>query len=100
MNAPKPTDQLQRMQSRIDRELAGIRIEGDAGGGMVTVAMNGARQLTELNIDPAVVNRGDIETLEQLVLAAAADAHRKTECAVAEKLGVTISLETMRAFDA
>ena len=66
---------------------------------MVTAAMNGARQLTKLKIDPAVVNGGDLEMLEQLILAAAADTHRKADDAIREKLGVMTNLETTRAFD-
>ena len=65
--------QAQKMQKEIERiqsELANIRIEGVAGGGMVTAVANGAQELLEIKIDPEVVDPKDVEMLEDLVLAA------------------------------
>ena len=65
--------QAQKMQKEIERiqsELANIRIEGVAGGGMVTAVANGAQELLEIKIDPEVVDPEDVEMLEDLVLAA------------------------------
>jgi nucleoid-associated protein EbfC len=65
--------QAQKMQKEIERiqsELANIRIEGVAGGGMVTAVANGAQELLEIKIDPEVVEPKDVEMLEDLVLAA------------------------------
>ena len=65
--------QAQKMQKEIERiqnELANIRIEGAAGGGMVTAVANGAQELLEIHIDPEVVDPEDVEMLEDLVLAA------------------------------
>ncbi len=65
--------QAQKMQKEIERiqnELANIKIEGAAGGGMVTAVANGAQELLEVRIDPEVVDPEDVEMLEDLVLAA------------------------------
>ena len=65
--------QAQKMQKEIERiqnELANIKIEGAAGGGMVTAVANGAQELLEIRIDPEVVDPKDVEMLEDLVLAA------------------------------
>ena len=65
--------QAQKMQKEIERiqnELANLRIEGAAGGGMVTAVANGAQELLEVRIDPEVVDPEDVEMLEDLVLAA------------------------------
>ncbi len=65
--------QAQKMQKEIERiqnELVNLRIEGAAGGGMVTAMANGAQELLEIRIDPEVVDPEDVEMLEDLVLAA------------------------------
>jgi len=65
--------QAQKMQKEIERiqnELADTRIEGSAGGGMVTAVASGQQELLEIKIDPEVVDQEDIEMLEDLVLAA------------------------------
>ena len=65
--------QAQKMQKEIERiqhELADTKIEGSAGGGMVTAVANGQQELLEVKIDPEVVDPRDVEMLEDLVLAA------------------------------
>jgi hypothetical protein len=58
-----------------------------AGGGMVTVVVNGAKQLLSITIDPDVVSKDDVEMLQDLILAAINDAHRKADEAMAQKMG-------------
>jgi nucleoid-associated protein EbfC len=64
-----------------------MRIAPTAGGGMVTVVVNGAKQLQSIRIDPEVVSKDDVEMLQDLILAAINDAHRKADEAMAEKMG-------------
>jgi hypothetical protein len=69
--------QAQQMQERLQEQIAAIRVEASAGGGMVTVKMDGQKRLLEVKIDPEVA--GDIEMLQDLVLAASNEAFKKAE---------------------
>jgi len=64
-----------------------MRVEATAGGGMVTVAVNGTKQLQRLTIDPEVVSKDDVEMLQDLIVAAINDANRKVD----EQLGQSMS---------
>jgi DNA-binding YbaB/EbfC family protein len=79
--------QLQQAQERMQQEIAALRIESTSGGGMVTVSMDGQKSLVSLKIDPQVVNKDDVEMLQDLVLAAVNDAARKVDEAIQEKVG-------------
>ncbi len=79
--------QAQLMQDRLQRELAETEIEATAGGGMVTVVMNGVKQLRAVTIDPEVVSKDDVEMLQDLIVAAINDAQRKVDEEVAGKMG-------------
>jgi nucleoid-associated protein EbfC len=79
--------QLQQAQERIQTEIAALVIEGASGGGMVKVQMDGQKQLKSLVIDPEVVNKDDVEMLQDLITAAINDAARKVDEAVQEKVG-------------
>ena len=79
--------QAQQMQERLQKQMAEMRIEATAGGGMVTVVVNGAKQLQSIRIDPEVVSKDDVEMLQDLILAAINDAQRKADEAMAEKMG-------------
>jgi DNA-binding YbaB/EbfC family protein len=79
--------QAQQMQERLQQQMAELRVEGNAGGGMVTVVVNGAKQLQSLKIDPEVVSKEDVEMLQDLIVAAVNDAHRKVD----EQLGQSMS---------
>ncbi len=79
--------QAQQMQERLQRELAETDIEATVGGGMVTVVMNGVKQVRAVTIDPEVVSKDDIEMLQDLIVAAINDAQRKVDEAVAGKMG-------------
>ena len=71
--------QAQQMQERLQKQMAELRVEGNAGGGMVTVVVNGAKQIQSIKIDPEVVSKDDVEMLQDLILAAINDAHRKVD---------------------
>ena len=79
--------QLQQAQEKIQAEIAALVIEATAGGGMVKVEMDGQKQLRSLKIDPEVVNKDDVEMLQDLVLAAVNEAGRKVDEAIQEKVG-------------
>lgn len=72
--------QMQAMQSKMEQmqaELADKTIEATSGGGMVKVVANGKQEILEIKIDPEVVNRDDVEMLEELIMAAVNQAKEK-----------------------
>jgi DNA-binding YbaB/EbfC family protein len=75
------------MQERLKRELDDLQIEASVGGGMVTVKMNGAKQVTAVTIDPEVLDPKDPAMVQDLVLAAVNEAGRRVDEAVQSKLG-------------
>jgi nucleoid-associated protein EbfC len=79
--------QVQQMQDRMQQEIAALRVEATAGGGMVKVVMTGEKQLESLTIDPEVVNKDDVEMLQDLILAAVHEATEKVDADLKEKLG-------------
>ena len=83
----KMMKQLQQAQERLQAEIAAILVEASAGGGVVKVEMDGQKQLKSLKIDPEVVNRDDVEMLQDLVLSAVNEAARKVEASIQEKVG-------------
>lgn len=86
MDINKLMKQAQQMQDRMQKQLAETVIEATAGGGMVTVQVNGGKQLLSLKIDPEVVNKDDVEMLEDLIVAAIGDAHRKADEALSKQM--------------
>jgi DNA-binding YbaB/EbfC family protein len=79
MNIQQMMKQAQQMQERLQKQMAEMRVEATAGGGMVSVVMNGQKQLEKITIDPEVVSRDDVEMLQDLIVAALNDAHRKVD---------------------
>jgi hypothetical protein len=79
--------QAQQMQEQLQRQMADLKVEGNAGGGMVTVIVNGAKQVQSLKIDPEVVSKDDVEMLQDLIVAAINDAQRKVDDEMAQKVG-------------
>ena len=75
----KQAQQLQKRMDQLQEELAEKRVEGTAGGGMVTVVVNGKQELVDIKIDPEVVNPDDVEILEDLIVAAANQAREKAQ---------------------
>ena len=69
--------QAQKMQQKLQEEIALIRVEATAGGGMVTVKMDGQKNVVGVKIDPEVA--GDVEMLQDLVMAACNEAVKKVE---------------------
>ena len=70
MNIQNMMKQAQQMQERLQKQMNELRVEATAGGGMVSVVMNGAKQILSLKIDPEAVSKEDVEMLQDLILAA------------------------------
>ena len=79
MNIQNMMKQAQQMQERLQKQMNEMKVEATAGGGMVAVVMNGAKQVLSLKIDPEAVSKEDVEMLQDLILAAINDAHRKVD---------------------
>lgn len=74
--------QAQRMKAefqRLQERLAQTRVEGTAGGGMVTAVVDGNRHLVEIKIKPEVVNPDEVEMLQDLIVAAVNEANRRSQ---------------------
>jgi len=84
-NMQQMMQQAQKMQERLQQEIAQIKVEATAGGGMVSVTMDGQKNLLSVKIDPEVA--GDVEMLQDMVLAAHSEAFKKVEDEVKQKMG-------------
>ncbi len=87
MNIEKMMQQAQQMQAQLQRQMAATIVEATAGGGMVSVKVNGEKQVLALTIDPEVVSKDDVGMLQDLIVASINDAQRKVDEAMAEKMG-------------
>jgi DNA-binding YbaB/EbfC family protein len=86
--------QLQEMMAQAQKQAQGLQeklaqtvVEASAGGGSVTVSMNGQKVLRSITIDPEVVKSGDVEMLQDLVVAAVNEAGRKVDQEMQTSLG-------------
>ena len=77
--------QAQQMQEKLQQEIAQIKVEASAGGGMVTVTMDGQKNLLAVKIDPEVA--GDVEMLQDMVVAASNEAVKKVDDEIKQKMG-------------
>ena len=77
--------QAQQMQEKMQQDIALIKVTATAGGGMVTVAMDGQKNLLSVKIDPEVA--GDVEMLQDMVLAACGEAVTQVEAQIQQKMG-------------
>ena len=75
----------QQMQEKLQQEIQQIRVEATAGGGMVTVQMDGQKNMLSVKIDPEVA--GDVEMLQDMVVAAANEAVKKVDEQIKGKMG-------------
>src|SRR5580700_7374204 len=71
--------QFRQVQENIEKQMDGLVVEASAGGGMVSVKMNGQKQLTEVRIEPEIFKTKDQEMLQELVLAAVNEAARRVD---------------------
>jgi len=87
MNIQKMMQQAQEMQEKLQQQLRATMVEGTAGGGMVTVTMNGVKEVQGLKIDPEVVSAEDVEMLQDLIVAAIAEAQRRADELMSQQMG-------------
>jgi DNA-binding YbaB/EbfC family protein len=83
MDIRKMMAQAQEMQEKLQRQMADMKISATSGGGMVIVTVNGNKQLISLQLDPEVVSKDDVGMLQDLIIAAVNDAHRRVDEALA-----------------
>ena len=82
----KQAQQLQGRMESMHAELEAAEVEGRAGGGLVVVVMSGKGAVKKVSIDPGLMKEVEREILEDLIVAAAADAKHKAEALAAEKM--------------
>jgi DNA-binding YbaB/EbfC family protein len=87
MNMNKIMQQVQDTQKKLQDELARMRITAGAGGGMVEVTLDGAKQMISVKIDPQAVNPEDVEMLQDLIVAAYNEAFRRADEEANQKIG-------------
>jgi len=75
----------QQMQEKMQKEIAEIKVDATAGGGMITVQMDGQKNLLSCKIDPEVA--GDVEMLQDMIVAAHSEAVKKIEGLIQQKMG-------------
>jgi DNA-binding YbaB/EbfC family protein len=85
INMQQMMRQAQQMQEKVQQEIAQIKVEATAGGGMVTVHMDGQKNLLSVKIDPEVA--GDVEMLQDMVVAACNEAVKKVDAETKQKMG-------------
>ncbi len=79
--------QAQALQEKFKKQLEDLSVDGTAGGGMVSVKMNGNKTVLGVIIEPEVVDKDDVEMLQDLVTAAVNDASRKVDEEAQQQLG-------------
>jgi nucleoid-associated protein EbfC len=91
MNIQAMMKQAQEMQQRLQQQMTDLRVEATSGGGMVTVVVNGHKHLLSLQLDPEVVSKDDVGMLQDLIVAAVNDAHRKVDDELKRSMGGMMS---------
>ena len=82
---------MMKEAQRLQQQMTEMRAQATAGGGMVTVTVNGHKQLLALAIDPEVVSKEDVGMLQDLIVAAVNDAHRKVDDELKRSIGGLMS---------
>ena len=87
MNIQAMMQQAKQMQERLQKQMAEMRTEASAGGGMVTVVISGTKQVQSIKIDPEVVSKDDVEMRQDMIVAAINDANRKVDEEIGKTMG-------------
>lgn len=90
MNIRQLMKQAQQMQEQLQRELTEVVVEASVGGGMLTLKMNGRKELLAVTIDPEVLDPDDPNMLQDLIVAAVNDAGRRIDDTIRERVGGTL----------
>ena len=86
-NLQEMMGQMKQMQEQLQQKMETVRVEASAGGGMVTVQMNGNKKVLRVKIDPQALQGGDVEMLQDLVQAAVNEGIRKVDDSLKDLLG-------------
>jgi DNA-binding YbaB/EbfC family protein len=86
MKMMKQAQEIQGRMQQMQEELAALQVEGQSGGGLVKVTINGKMEARSVKIDPSLLKPEDAEVVEDLILAALQDAKGKAEAAMKEKM--------------
>ena len=87
MNIQQMMKQAQAMQEKMAKEMEQLTVDATSGGGVVTVQMSGNKEIQSLKIDPEAIKDGDVEMLQDMIVAAINEANRKVDEAMKGKLG-------------
>lgn len=86
MGMMKQVKDMQERMQRLQEELASMEVTGSAGAGLVSVTLNGKGDFRRVKIDPSLMKPDEAEIVEDLIIAAAADAKTKVEASLQEKM--------------
>ena len=86
MGMMKQVGQLQARMKQVQDELASLEVEGQSGGGLVKITVDGKGELKKVRIDPSLMKDGEAEILEDLIVAAAGDAKAKADGILQSKM--------------
>ena len=86
MGMMKQVKDMQERMQRVQEELAAIEVDGTAGGGLVSVTLNGKGDMKRVHIDPSLMKPEEAEIVEDLIVAATSDAKTKVEARLQEKM--------------
>jgi nucleoid-associated protein EbfC len=86
MGIMKQVQDMQARMQQLQEELGSIEIEGKAGAGLVSIVMSGKGEIKRVKIDPSLMKPEEAEILEDLIVAASADAKSKVEARMQEKM--------------
>jgi DNA-binding YbaB/EbfC family protein len=86
MGMMKQVGQMQARMQQMQEELAGLELDGQSGGGLVRVTLSGKGDIKRVRIDPSLMKPDEAEIVEDLIVAAAADAKSKVEGVMQEKM--------------
>jgi DNA-binding YbaB/EbfC family protein len=85
-NLQRMAQQMQQQMERVQAELEALTVDGSAGGGVVKATVTGKQEVVSVTIDPSAVDPGDVEMLQDLIVAAVNDAIRKSRDIAEQKL--------------
>jgi hypothetical protein len=85
-NLQRMAQQMQQEMARIEGELREAKVDGSAGGGVVTAVVTGKQELVSVTIDPAAIDPSDVEMLQDLIVAAVNDALRASRDLAEQKM--------------
>ncbi len=86
MGMMKQVGQMQARMQQVQQELENLEVDGQAGGGLVAITLNGKADLRRIRIDPSLLKADEGEILEDLIVAAMADAKAKVEATMQQKM--------------